>query len=84
MTKISLTEVDAESILYTKYGLLGCDFLKVTMTKLMAEQVWLRYFNEYLFQRKLISEKDRNRMILLISSDKRYERMENITVREAG
>ena len=52
--------------------------------KLMVEQVWLRYFNEYLFQRKLISETDRNRMILLIDSDKRYRKINNIAAEGAG
>ena len=35
-----------------------------------AEAVWLRYFNETLFERGLISEAERNRMTLVIDRRK--------------
>ena len=35
--------------------------------QLVAEEIWLKYFNEYLFQKQLISETQRNKMIALIN-----------------
>ena len=32
----------------------------------VTEEIWLHYFNEYLFQREVISESERNRMRHLI------------------
>ena len=37
-----------------------------TQTQVVVEEIWLSYFNEYLFQRKLISESKRNEMKNLI------------------
>ena len=35
-----------------------------------AEQLWLTYFNQYLFENKIITESRRNRMIAKIESRK--------------
>jgi len=35
--------------------------------QLVAEEIWLNYFNEYLFQKQKISESQRNKMKNLIS-----------------
>ncbi len=37
--------------------------------KQMAEQLWLEYFNNYLFEHGVITEKERNRMVSAILSD---------------
>lgn len=34
----------------------------------MAELIWLDYFNQYLFEQGAITEQERNRMKVLISS----------------
>jgi len=36
----------------------------------VVEQIWLNYFNQTLFEKGLISEKERNRMKLKIESRK--------------
>lgn len=36
------------------------------LKKNAAEEIWLLYFNQKLFEREIISEKERNRMISLI------------------
>ena len=38
--------------------------------KLMAEKLWLLYFNQYLYEKNVITESARNRMILKIESRK--------------
>lgn len=35
--------------------------------KKTAEQIWLTYYNTYLYERSLITEQERNRMISLIN-----------------
>ena len=35
----------------------------------MARQIWLEYFNSYLYERGLITEKERNRMVSAIAAD---------------
>jgi len=42
-------------------------FMQSSQEQLVAEEIWLKYFNEYLFQRQLISETQRNKMITLIN-----------------
>lgn len=37
----------------------------------MARQIWLEYFNSYLYERGLITERERNRMVSEILSDQR-------------
>jgi len=34
--------------------------------RLVAEEIWLSYFNDYLFQKQIISETERNKMKNLI------------------
>jgi len=34
--------------------------------QLVAEEIWLNYFNDYLFRKQLISEAERNKMKNLI------------------
>jgi hypothetical protein len=34
--------------------------------QLAAEEIWLNYFNDYLFEKQLISETERNKMKNLI------------------
>ena len=34
--------------------------------QLIAEEIWLNYFNDYLFEKQLISETERNKMKNLI------------------
>jgi len=41
--------------------------MQSSQEQLVAEEIWLKYFNEYLFQRQLISETQRNKMITLIN-----------------
>lgn len=36
----------------------------------LAEQLWLTYFNQYLFEKEIITEAQRNRMIAKINSRK--------------
>ena len=36
--------------------------------QIMAEEMWLKYYNRVLFEKKLISEEQRNKMILAIES----------------
>lgn len=36
-----------------------------------AAQMWLRYFNDYLFRQEVITEKERNQMILLLDREAR-------------
>lgn len=38
--------------------------------KCMAEEIWLMYFNNYLYEHGVISEKDRNRMVGRIANRK--------------
>lgn len=38
--------------------------------KRMAEEIWLMYFNNYLYEHGVISEKDRNRMVGQIANRK--------------
>jgi hypothetical protein len=38
--------------------------------ELFAENAWLHYYNEYLYQHKLITEQERNRMTNRINSRK--------------
>ena len=38
--------------------------------KALAEQLWLAYFNDYLFEHGVISESDRNRMAIEIKHRK--------------
>jgi len=45
-------------------------YLKNGSKKCIAEQIWLGYFNQVLFERGLISEADRNSMALKIGSRK--------------
>ncbi|MCL2567930.1 MAG: hypothetical protein FWE12_00620 [Oscillospiraceae bacterium] len=40
--------------------------MQKTQEQLMAEEIWLTYFNDYLFQKQLISETQRNKMKNLI------------------
>ena len=40
--------------------------MQKTQTQHMAEEIWLNYFNDYLFQKQLISEAERNKMSNLI------------------
>lgn len=35
-----------------------------------AETLWLRYFTQYLFQNNMLSEQERNRMLLKIENRK--------------
>ena len=37
--------------------------------KRVAEQLWLEYFNNYLFEHGVITEKERNRMVSAIAAD---------------
>ena len=37
--------------------------------KRVAEQLWLEYFNNYLFEHGVITEKERNRMVFAIAAD---------------
>ena len=37
--------------------------------KELAEQLWLEYFNNYLFEHGVITEKERNRMVSAIAAD---------------
>ena len=34
----------------------------------LTSQLWMKYFNEYLFQNGLITEKERNHMIIQIGT----------------
>lgn len=36
--------------------------------KVLAEELWLSYFNRFLFEKGLITESERNRMVHLIAS----------------
>jgi len=36
--------------------------------KILAEEIWLNYFNNVLFEKKIITEDERNKMKNLISS----------------
>ena len=36
-----------------------------------AAQMWLRYFNDHLFRQGVITEKERNQMILLLDREAR-------------
>ena len=36
----------------------------------LAKQLWLTYFNQYLFEKEIITEAQRNRMIAKINSRK--------------
>ena len=40
--------------------------MQKTQEQLIAEEIWLNYFNDYLFQKQLISETERNKMKHLI------------------
>ena len=37
-----------------------------TKEQLVAEEIWLNYFNDYLFRKEIISETQRNKMNTLI------------------
>ena len=37
--------------------------------KRVAEQIWLEYFNSYLYEHGHITEKERNRMVSAIAAD---------------
>lgn len=39
-----------------------------------AAEIWLRYFNDCLFQRGLITERERNRMVMKIAAAHPAER----------
>lgn len=41
-----------------------------TIKKTQAEKLWLLYFNNYLYEHGVITEKERNRMIHSINSRK--------------
>lgn len=41
-----------------------------TQKNAVAEQIWLLYFNRYLYERGIITEKERNKMIHSITSRK--------------
>lgn len=41
-----------------------------TKKKAIAEETWLLYFNQKLYEQGVISERDRNRMILKIKNRK--------------
>lgn len=43
--------------------------------KRMAEALWLRYFNQTLFEKGLITETERNRMATLISRRESTEKL---------
>jgi len=45
---------------------MNCDIQR----KQTAEKIWLHYFNDVLFQKGVISERDRNKMALKIESRK--------------
>ena len=38
--------------------------------KYIAEQIWLRYFNQRLFEQGIIAEADRNKMMMKIENRK--------------
>lgn len=41
----------------------------------VAEEVWLRYFNQFLFENGIISERTRNRMhVRILTDSKKRER----------
>jgi len=40
--------------------------MQKTKEQLEAEEIWLNYFNDYLFREEIISESERNKMNLLI------------------
>lgn len=44
--------------------------MKDLTKKALAEKLWLLYFNQYLFEKGVISEQDRNRMKIQIESRK--------------
>ena len=41
---------------------------ELTGAKLVAERLWLTYFNNVLFEKGVISEKERNKMIIAIKN----------------
>ena len=41
--------------------------MNVTVKQAVATEIWLSYFNQYLFERKIITESERNQMTQLIS-----------------
>lgn len=43
-----------------------------TREKRVAEDLWLSYFNRYLFEQGLITEQERNRMVAKIAERKRH------------
>ena len=49
--------------------------------KVLAEELWLSYFNRFLFEKRLITESERNRMMHLIvnrsSGEERPKRRAN-------
>ena len=50
----------------------------------MAEEIWLNYFNNYLFDKKIFTEDERNKMILRIHNhcdNKRKKSVKEITDR---
>ena len=42
----------------------------------VAEKLWLRYFTQYLFQNNMLSEQERNRMLLKIENRKGFTRLQ--------
>ncbi len=43
-------------------------FAKEQQKTALAEQLWLAYFNSYLYENRMITEAQRNRMIMKIES----------------
>ena len=43
---------------------------RMSMAQHIAEQIWLHYYNDYLFGKSIITEQERNRMKCKIDSRK--------------
>ena len=41
--------------------------MNATVKQAVAAELWLNYFNQYLFERKIITESERNQMTQLIA-----------------
>jgi len=46
------------------------DVLDKTKEKIVAENIWLNYYNNYLFEHGVISEETRNKMVTKINGRK--------------
>ena len=48
----------------------------------MARQIWLEYFNSYLYEHGLITEKERNRMVSAIAADQNRKQKNSAKTKE--